>query len=150
MTIRTLFYAVLFSLCTLSCDDIVDYTITESTFACYANNCGFPCSERLTTNSKSIFCAEHYYLKYTCLGGGSGGSGSDGDIKVYSGSSTYNLVYTVRGDQVYSGSSTYNLVYTIRGNQIYEGNSTYNVAYTVRGNTIYEGYSTYNVAYTIR
>ena len=73
----------------------------------------------------------------------------DGDVRVYSGTSTYtsDVVCTVREGRVYAGTSSYtsDILFTIRDKRIYSGTSTYtsDVVCTVRDGRVYAGTSSY-------
>ena len=148
MQIRTLLCTIIFCLFGVSCNEIVDYTSPEITFACKINECGVPCSQRVKTGV--LFCEQHRADRDWCLFylSGSGG-GSTNDIFIYEGRSYLTVAYTVRGNTIYHGRS-YDVAYTIRGNEIYESSSFLTVAYNVQRNIVYRGRSSIDVAYTIR
>lgn len=64
---------------------------------------------------------------------------------IYAGgtNSTFDIVYTIRGNQIFEGQSQFSgdIVCTIRGSQIYKGDSTFalDLAYTYRDSYIFEG-----------
>ena len=87
----------------------------------------------------------------------------DGDVRVYSGTSTYisDVVCTVREgrdgreSRVYRGTSSYtsDVLFTIRDDRVYAGTSSYtsDVVCTVRNGRVYAGNSSYtsDVLFTV-
>lgn len=64
---------------------------------------------------------------------------------IYAGgtNSTFDIVYTIRGNQIFEGQSQFSgdIVCTIQGSHIYKGDSTFalDLAYTYRDSYIFEG-----------